>query len=629
MNSCTDCLSRNTCASADKPMENYIRSLPLETAHHRVPTQETKCGFGLQGVCCRLCANGPCRITPSAPRGICGASADTIVARNFLRAVAAGSGCYIHVVENTARQLKNTGLHKDKIRSEKALNHLAELFGVTGTDKYDLCVKVADAVLADLYRPEYEGMELVEKLAYAPRVKKWKELGIMPGGAKGEVFNNIVKTSTNLSSDPVEMLVSCLRLGVSTGLYGLQLTNLLNDVVLGDPEIRPAPVGMNVIDPDYINILITGHQHSLFTYIQDRLLDADVVEKAKAVGAKGFKLVGCTCVGQDLQLRGAHYTEIFDGHTGNNYISEAVLSCGAIDAVLSEFNCTLPGIETICDELKIKQICLDVVAKKANAEYIPFNYETRQADGDRIIDEIIAAYKARRGNVPMNLFTDHGNKNTLTGVSEGSLKAFLGGSWKPLIDLIVAGKIKGLAGVVGCSSVAYGHDTLTAELTKELIAKDILVLTAGCSSGGLENIGLMTPEAAELAGPNLRAVCKELGIPPVLNFGPCLAIGRLEIVATEIAEELGVDLPQLPLVLSAAQWLEEQALADGAFALALGLPLHLGVPPFITGSKLVTKVLTEDMVGLTGGRVIVDGDGKSAANTLEAIIEEKRKALNI
>ena len=629
MNNCTDCLSRNTCPSADKPMEEYIRRLPLETAHHRVETQQTKCGFGLQGVCCRLCANGPCRITPDAPRGVCGASADTIVARNFLRAVAAGSGCYIHVVENTARQLKNTGLHRDKIRSEKALNHLAELFGVTGTDKYDLCVKVADAVLSDLYRPEYEAMELVEKLAYAPRVKRWKELGIMPGGAKGEVFNNIVKTSTNLSSDPAEMLVSCLRLGVSTGLYGLQLTNLLNDVVLGDPEIRPAPVGMNVIDPDYINILITGHQHSLFTYIQDRLLDQDVTAKAQAAGAKGFKLVGCTCVGQDLQLRGAHYTEIFDGHAGNNYISEAVLSCGAIDAVLSEFNCTLPGIETICEELKIKQICLDVVAKKANAEYIPFRYETRQEDGDRIIDEIVAAYKARRGAVPMNLFKDHGNKNTLTGVSEGSLKAFLGGSWKPLIDLIVSGKIKGLTGVVGCSSVAYGHDTLTAELTKELIAKDILVLTAGCSSGGLENIGLMTPEAAELAGPNLKAVCKELGIPPVLNFGPCLAIGRLEIVATEIAEELGVDLPQLPLVLSAAQWLEEQALADGAFALALGLPLHLGVPPFITGSKLVTKVLTEDMVGLTGGRVIVDGDGRSAANTLEAIIEEKRKALNI
>jgi len=629
MNNCTDCLSRTTCPSADKPMEEYIRRLPRETAHHRVEGQKTKCGFGLQGVCCRLCANGPCRITPDAPRGICGADADTIVARNFLRAVAAGSGCYIHVVENTARQLKNTGLHRDKIRSEKALNHLAEILGVTGEDQYDLCVKVADKVLSDLYRPEYEPMELVEKLAYAPRYKKWTELGILPGGAKGEVFNNIVKTSTNLSSDPVEMLTSCLRLGVSTGLYGLQLTNLLNDVVLGDPVIRSAPVGMNVIDPAYINILITGHQHSLFTYIQDRLLDGDVVAKARAAGAKGFKLVGCTCVGQDLQLRGAHYTEIFDGHAGNNYISEAVLSCGAIDAVLSEFNCTLPGIEAICDELKIKQICLDVVAKKANADLIPFRYETREADGDRIIDEIVEAYKARRGAVPMNLFPDHGNRDSLTGVSEGSLKSFLGGSWKPLIDLIAAGKIRGLAGVVGCSSVAYGHDTLTAELTRELIAKDILVLTAGCSSGGLENIGLMTPEAAELAGPNLRAVCRELGIPPVLNFGPCLAIGRLEIVATEIAEELGVDLPQLPLVLSAAQWLEEQALADGAFALALGLPLHLGVPPFITGSKLVTRILTEDMAGLTGGRVIIDPDGKSAASTLAGIIEDKRKALNL
>ena len=170
---------------------------------------------------------------------------------------------------------------------------------------------------------------------------------------------------------------------------------------------------------------------------------------------------------------------------------------------------------------------------------------------------------------------------------------------------------------------------MDVEPFKELIAKDILVLTAGCSSGGLENVGLMTPEAAELAGPNLKAVCKQLGIPPVLNFGPCLAIGRLEIVATEIAAELGVDLPQLPLVLSAAQWLEEQAIADGAFALSLGLPLHLGVPPFITGSKLVTKVLTEDMVGLTGGRVIVDPSGNSAADKLEAIIEEKRKALNI
>lgn len=627
MNQCFGC---NTCKSADQPLENFIRSLPMETSHHRVHTQETKCNFGLQGVCCRLCSNGPCRITPEAPRGICGANADTIVTRNFLRAVAAGSGCYIHIVENTALNLKHTAEIKGELKGLHALDRLCKIFGIEEEDVYKKAELVADAVLADLYKPEYVKMDLVEKVAYGPRVERWKELGIMPGGAKSEVFKGVVKCSTNLNSDPVDMLVDCLRLGISTGVYGLTLTNLLNDVLLGEPELRLAPVGLRVIDPDYINVMITGHQHTMFVDLQERLTKPAAVKKANEAGAKGFKLVGCTCVGQDLQLRGSHYTDIFDGHAGNNYTSEAILATGGIDAVLSEFNCTLPGIEPICDELKIKQICLDSVAKKANAEMMEFDFSKREEQSGIIIDKIVAAYKERRGQVPLNLMPEHGNSNTLTGVSEGSLKEFLGGSWKPLIDLIVAGEIKGIAGVVGCSNLtAGGHDVLTVELTKELIARDIIVLTAGCSSGGIENCGLMTPEAAALAGPKLRAVCEKLGIPPVLNFGPCLAIGRLEIVATEIAEELGVDLPKLPLVLSAAQWLEEQALADGAFGLALGLPLHLGLPPFVTGSKVAVQVLTEDMKQLTGGQVIINSDAKDSADILEKIILEKRSALQI
>ena len=627
MNQCFGC---ETCKSADQPLESFIRSLPMETSHHRVKGQSVKCGFGLQGVCCRLCSNGPCRITPTAPRGICGATADVIVTRNFLRAVASGSGCSIHIVENTAWNLKNTALAKGEIKGEKALAHLCDLFGIEKGDKYDNALAVAQAVLDDLYLPAHEEMHLLEKMAYAPRYAKWKELGILPGGANSEIVKGVVKCSTNLNSDPVDMLLNCLKLGISTGIYGLTLTNLLNDVMLGEPEIRPAPVGLNVIDPAYINVMITGHQHSTFAYLQERLVQEDVTAKAQAAGAKGIRLVGCTCVGQDLQLRGCHYQEVFVGHAGNNYTSEAVLATGAIDAVLSEFNCTLPGIEPICDELKIKQICLDDVAKKANAELRPFVFANREADSDAIIDEIIGAYKERRGQVPLNLLPDHGNKTTITGVSEGSLKEFLGGDWKPLIDLIVSGQIKGVAGVVGCSNLTFGgHDVLTVELTKELIARDILVLSAGCSSGGLENCGLMTPGAAKLAGPKLRAVCEKLGIPPVLNFGPCLAIGRLEIVATQLAEAIGVDLPQLPLVLSAPQWLEEQALADGAFGLALGLPLHLGQAPFTSGSKLVTKVLTEDMKSLTGGCLVVDPDAKSAAEKLEAIILEKRAGLKI
>ncbi len=627
MNQCYSC---TTCKSVDKPLEEFIASLPMETSHHRVEGQSTKCAFGLQGVCCRLCANGPCRVTPESPRGICGANADTIVVRNLLRAVASGSGCYIHVVENTALNVKNTAKAKGEIKGVNTLNRLADLFGIHKEDIHERAEAVASAVLKDLYLPEYEKMALTEKLAYKPRYDKWQELGLLPGGAKSEVFHGVVKCSTNLNSDPVNMLLDCLKLGISTGIYGLVLTNLLNDVVLGEPEIRFAPVGLRVIDPDYINIMITGHQHSMFTFLQNRLTDEDVKEKARKAGAKGFKLVGCTCVGQDLQLRGAHYTEIFDGHAGNNYTSEAILATGGIDAVISEFNCTLPGIEPICDQLKIKQICIDNVAKKANAQLKEFNFENRPAVTEEIIDQVLEAYKARRGTVSMNLLKDHGNDGTLTGVSETSLKEFLGGTWQPLIDLIVSGDIKGVAGVVGCSNLtAGGHDVLTVDLVKELIARDIIVLTAGCSSGGIENCGLMTKEAARLAGPKLRAVCEKLGIPPVLNFGPCLAIGRLEIVATELAEALHVDLPQLPLVLSAAQWLEEQALADGCYGLALGLPLHLGLPPFITGSKVAVQVLTEDMKKLTGGQVIINSDAKASADILEQIILEKRQGLHI
>lgn len=619
-----------TCKSADKKMECFVSELSIETSFHRVKSQEVKCGFGLQGVCCRLCSNGPCKITPTSPRGICGANSDQIVARNFLRAVSAGSGCYIHIVENTARNLKNTALAKGEIKGVATLDRLCALLDIKGADIYEKAVNIADAILADIHKPAYEPMELTKKLSYAPRYNRWEELGILPGGSKSEVFNGVVKTSTNLSSDPVDMLLHALRLGISTGLYGLQLTNFLNDIMLGEPEIRIAPVGLRVIDPEYINIMITGHQHSMFAHLQEYLTSAEALEKATAAGAKGFKLVGCTCVGQDLQLRGAHYTNVFDGHAGNNYISEAVLATGGIDAVLSEFNCTLPGIETVCDQLKIKQICLDVIAKKANADLKQYSFAEREKISAEIIDEVVLAYKHRRDNITMNLLPDHGNDKTLTGLSEASLKAFLGDTWQPLIELIASGQIKGLAAVVGCSSLtAGGHDVLTEGLTKELIAKDILVLTAGCSSGGLENCGLMMPEASQFAGPKLKAVCESLGIPPVLNFGPCLAIGRLEIIAAEIAEALGIDIPKLPLVISAPQWLEEQALADGAFALALGLPLHLGLPPFVTGSNVVLKVLCEDMKDLTGGHVLVNADAAESAKLLDDIIVEKRKALGL
>lgn len=619
------------CESADKVLQNFINSLDdVETSHHRMDSQKIKCNFGQLGICCKLCANGPCRITPKAPKGICGANADTIVARNFLRAVAAGSGCYIHVLENTARNLKSLGKTGGEIKGIHALDRLSEKLGITESDPHKKAILVADLVLKDLYKPKFEKMEIVNELGYTPRLDNWQKLNIMPGGAKSEVFDGIVKTSTNLNSDPVDMLLTCLKLGISTGIYGLTLTNLLNDIILGEPAIRPAKVGFKVIDTDYINLMITGHQQSIISHLEEELTKPEVVKKAQAVGAKGFKLVGCTCVGQDLQLRGKYYTDVFSGHAGNNFTSEALIATGGIDAIISEFNCTLPGIEPIADKFLVKMICLDDVSKKPNAEYVEYSFEDRDKISSHIIDTALESYRERRPKIKMNIPRNHGFDDVITGLSETSLREFLGGSWKPLVDLIAAGKIKGVAGIVGCSNLtAKGHDVFTVELAKELIKRNIIVLSAGCSSGGLENVGLMSPKAAELAGDSLKEVCTSLGIPPVLNFGPCLAIGRLEIVAKELAEYLNIDIPQLPLVLSAPQWLEEQALADGSFGLALGLPLHLAISPFIGGSKVVTKVLTEDMTNLTGGKLIIEDDVVKAADKLEGIILERRKKIGV
>ena len=222
----------NICKDADKVLENFIKELDIETSHHRMINQENKCGYGLQGICCRLCSNGPCRISPARPRGVCGADADTIAVRNFLRSVAAGSGCYIHVVENAAKQLKKAAREKTAIKGKNALLRLADMLDVKGGSDWDKAEKIADKVLQDLYRPADENMELVKKVAYPMRSQIWEKTGILPGGAKDEIFNALVKTSTNLNSDPADMLKQCLRLGISTGVYGLVLTNLINDVLI-------------------------------------------------------------------------------------------------------------------------------------------------------------------------------------------------------------------------------------------------------------------------------------------------------------------------------------------------------------------------------------------------------------
>jgi carbon-monoxide dehydrogenase catalytic subunit len=624
------------CKSADTRLSNYLDTkTDINTAFDRFAEQKVKCGFGKLGVCCRLCSNGPCRITPDSPKGVCGATADSIVARNFLRMVAAGSACYLHVCEATAKRLKSIGegVSPLPLRSKQSLDELAAKFGIEAATTEEKARLVADKVLADLYKPRDEKMELVEFMAPKERIDTWKKLGILPGGAKSEVFDALVKTSTNLNTDPVDQMLHVLNLGISTGLYGLAMTNLMNDVIMGEPVIRTASTGFSVADPDYVNIAVSGHSHSVFGGLI-ALLESEAGQAiGREVGAKGIKLVGMTCVGQDMQLRaGASGTDIFCGQAGNNFTQEALLSTGAIDMVISEFNCTLSGIEPIAAKQNVKLICLDDVAKQTTAELLPDELGKEMELARQLANMAAQQHKQRRA-IDTGVILDipqHGFGDVVTGVSEKSLVKLLGGSVQPLIDLIASGQIKGVVGVLGCSNLAEGgHDVMTVNLTRELIKRDILVLSAGCTTGGLANVGLCSPGAKDLAGPGLKAVCEALGIPPVLNFGPCLSIGRIEMVAQALAKTMNISMPELPVVISAPQWLEEQALADGAFGLAMGLTLHLAQMPPVAGSPIITKLLTEDLPAITGGRLFIESDPVKTAEQMAAIIAGKLQALGV
>ena len=268
--------NKRVCRDADQMLEQFIKGLDLDTSHHRMMVQENKCGYGLQGICCRLCSNGPCRLSPARPKGVCGADADTIAVRNFLRSIAAGSGCYIHVAENAAKELMKAAENRVPLKGQETLERLAGLLGAKGYSQWDKAADIARLVLSDLRKDADEKMELAAKLAYPARTKVWEKLGILPGGAKDEIFSAVVKTSTNLNSDPADMLMHCLRLGISTGVYGLVLTNLLNDILMGEGKISFEPAGLRVIDPECVNIMVTGHQHALFSDLQDYLASEKV-----------------------------------------------------------------------------------------------------------------------------------------------------------------------------------------------------------------------------------------------------------------------------------------------------------------------------------------------------------------
>ncbi len=632
MSSCQTCPSSDTCYSAHNSTNDmYERTtkLGIPTIFDRWEAQQPQCGFGMQGICCQLCSHGPCRITQKADRGICGATADTIVARNLVRLTSHGAAAYSHHLEELAKTLKATAQGKTpfKIGDEKKLRDIAAVVGLDATKSTaDLAIALADIILSELRKGSEEPLALLDLFAPPTRKEAWEKLGVIPGGVLSEIRDALTKTMSNIDTDPIDLLLTAVRLSIATGYMGLVGTTTLQDILLGTPSLTNSEADLGVIDPATVNIVAHGHVPLVATAVLQAIQDPELNKLARQAGAEGIKVYGSMCTGQELMQRSAGSARGFAGQLSNWLSQEYYVATGAVDLVMMDMNCSIPGLKTVADHFHTKLVSVDRILRMEGVEdHVDYEPEKVAEQARQLVKMAIDTYK-KRGQ---NIYIPEYKAKAVAGFGVETIVRALGGSLDPLLDAVKANQIRGIAAVVGCTNNRNGQDFKGLAIMREFIKHNVLVIAAGCMSSAAEIEGLTDPAAAELCGDSLKDVCKALGIPPVLNFGSCVDIGRIGVAVTEIAGALGVDPSQLPVVASAPEYLEQKAVADGIFAVSFGLLTHIGPVPPVTGSELVTKILTDDIAQLLGGKVLVQEDPVKAAEEMIAHIDAKRSSLGI
>lgn len=632
MTACSSCSAQGTCVSAHRStneMYDRTRALGITTIFDRWEAQQPQCGFGIQGVCCQLCSHGPCRITRKTQVAICGATADTIVARNLVRLAVHGAAAYTHHLEELAKTIKATVAGKTPFRIGDEAK-LREIAGVVGLDASkptgELAVSLADVILAELRKGSDEPLALVNLFAPESRRQAWEKLGAIPGGVLSEIRDALTKSMTSIDTDPMDLLLTVVRLSIAAGYMGLVATITLQDILLGTPALTKSEADLGIIDPETVNIVAHGHVPLVGTAVIQASQDPEMLELAQKAGAQGIKVYGSMCTGQELLQRSATSASGFAGQLSNWLAQEYYVATGAVDLVMMDMNCSTPGLKTTADRFHTRLVSVDRIVRMAGVEeHVDYDPEKIAEQAKELVKMAIEAYTHRGQDIYIPPY----KSPVVAGFGVETILGALGGSLDPLLDAVKQGTVKGIAAVVGCTNNRNGHDSRTITIMRELIKNNVLVVAAGCASSAAEIEGLMDPAAAEQAGEGLRSICQALGLPPVLNFGSCVDIGRIGVAVTAIAATLGVDPSQLPVVASAPEYLEQKAVVDGVFAVSFGITTHLGPVPPVTGSELVTKILTQDIEGLTGAKFLVEEDPEKAAQALVAVIDTKRRALGI
>ena len=602
----------------------------VETCFDRHETQKNQCGFGKNGVCCRICHMGPCRITPKAPKGICGATADTIAARNFLREVAAGTSAHSdhgrHLVLKLKAVAKGEAPGYD-VKDERALRYAAKLYGIEHEDrgKYEVARDLADLFLNEF--SEQEGF--LKTLALAPQKRQgiWNARGVNPNGIDRTVVEAMHRTSIGVDHDPGNLLKHAIRTALANGWGGSRIASIVSDILFGSPTPLKSEANLGVLKKETVNIIVHGHEPELSEMLTVAVASPQAKEYAKAAGAEGITLAGICCTANEVLMR--HGIPL----AGNFLQQELAVVTGAVEMMVVDVQCVFPALPEVAKNYHTEIITTADIAKMIGADHVALDEHDPVGSAIELVKRAIDNFKNRKEE---KISIPSEKEPLVAGFSVRAIKHMLGGkyraSFRPLNDAIIQNRILGVAGIVGCNNTKYRTDDYTNTLTLELIKQNVLCLQTGCSAIASAKAGMLKPEIALAnAGDGLREVCEAVGIPPILHLGSCVDNTRILEAATEVIMEggLGDDFSMLPAVGVAPEWMSEKAIAIGSYFVASGINVVLGNPLYVSGSDKVQGYLHGGANEDFGACFHMIEDPVEAAGKIVEILNSKREALGI
>ena len=617
-------------AATEKLLETG-KKVGADAWQYRAAKQTPHCKFGEQGVCCRICAMGPCRITPKAPRGICGCDVHGIVGRNYLKFTAGGAATHSdhgREICHTLYCAKPEGPYK--VKDPEKLIRIAKEWGVEteGKDIYDLAHEVAYLGLSE-YGKVF-GTQNFLKRAPKHTQEIWEREEIAPRAIDREVSCSLHMSHMGCSSLPEALIRQSLRAGLSDGWGGSMAGTEFSDVLFGTPKPIETEANLGVMVAENVNIVVHGHDPSLSEMICEYADDPEMIAYAKEMGAKGITVSGVCCTSNEVAMRRGIPM------AGNFLQQENVVLTGACEAIVVDVQCIFPALGPLSKCFHTKFVTTSPIAQMPDADYIRFNAETAGENAKAIVKMAIENFKNRKPELVH--IPDMKQKATVGYSVEAIVKTLDGvansqvdemGTTKPLLECITSGVIRGAVAMVGCNNPKVRPDTAHIELMKKMIANDIIIIASGCSAQAAAKAGLMDKEAKELCGAGLKRVCELADIPPVLHMGSCVDISRMMILAAELSKDSGLNISQLPVVGCAPEWMSEKAVSIGNYVVATGIDTFLGVDPYVSGSDQIAHLLTEGVRDWVEAAYTVEKDIDKLGDAMIARIEEKRTALGI